>query len=126
MSPGGGDAQQDRRRRKAERRGHRAEALAALALMLRGYRIVARRYKTPLGEIDLIIRRGDLVALVEVKARRNLQAGFDAVPNSAQRRIIAAGDLWLGRQRDAAKLSLRNDIVVVRPWRWPLHYPDAF
>ncbi len=126
MSPGDGEEQKDRWRRKAERRGHRAEALAALALMLRGYRIVARRYKTPLGEIDLIIRSGDLVALVEVKARRDLQAGFDAVSFAAQRRIIAAGDLWLGRQHDAARLSLRNDIVVVRPWRWPQHHPDAF
>ncbi|PWW00102.1 putative endonuclease [Hoeflea marina] len=126
MSAGGGKGQFDPRRRKAERRGHRAETLAALALIVKGYRIVARRYKTPLGEIDLIARRGDLVAFVEVKARSDWQAGFDAVSHATQRRIIAAGDLWLGRQRDAARLSLRNDIVVVRPWRWPLHYPDAF
>ncbi|TIO58114.1 MAG: YraN family protein, partial [Mesorhizobium sp.] len=55
-------------RRKAYRRGHRGEWLAALALMLKGYRILARRHRTKLGEIDLIARRGDLVLFVEVKA----------------------------------------------------------
>jgi putative endonuclease len=59
-------------RRKAYRRGHRGEWLAALALMLKGYRILARRHRTKLGEIDLIARRGDLVLFVEVKARRTL------------------------------------------------------
>ena len=57
----GGWLTQAGRRHKAYRRGHRSEWLAALALMLKGYRIVARRYRTKLGEIDLIARRGDLV-----------------------------------------------------------------
>jgi len=114
------------RRRKAERKGHGAERLAALALKLKGYRIVARRYRTPLGEIDLVARRGDLVAFVEVKARKIERTAIDAVSFSAQSRIRAASDLWLGRQRDAARLSLRYDIVAVRPWRWPRHFPDAF
>ncbi|MGN6550252.1 MAG: YraN family protein [Pararhizobium sp.] len=115
-----------RRRRKAERRGHGAERLAALALRAKGFRIVARRYRTKLGEIDIIARKGDLVAFVEVKARRLEQAAVDAVSYSAQARIRAAGDLWLSRQPDAARLSLRYDIVAVRPWRWPVHLADAF
>ncbi len=115
-----------KRRRRAERKGHAAERLAALALRLKGYRIVGWRYRTRLGEIDLIARRGKLVAFVEVKARRGRQAALDAVPAAAQHRIRAAGDLWLSRQQDAGQISLRYDIVAVVPWRWPIHYPDAF
>lgn len=122
MTAGGRDA----RRQEAERRGHRAETLAALALVLKGYRILARRYRTPIGEIDLIARKGDLIALVEVKGRAEARRAVDAVSLSAQQRIRAAGELWLSRQRDAHRLSIRCDILAVVPWRWPTHYPDAF
>ena len=91
------------RRLGAYRRGHRSEWLAAAALMAKGYRIVARRYRTRLGEIDLIARRGDLVAIVEVKARPNLAAAMDAIGGMSERRIEAAADLWLARQRDYAR-----------------------
>jgi len=113
-------------RRRAQRRGHAAERFAALALMLKGYRIVARRFKTGSGEIDLIARRGNLVALVEVKARPTVAAAVDAVTAAAARRIAAAGDIWLARQSDHAALSVRHDIVAVVPWRWPRHLPGAF
>ena len=111
---------------RAYRRGHRGEWLAALALMLKGYRIVARRYRTKLGEIDLIARRGDLVAVVEVKARPTLQEAMDAIGPQAMRRIEAAADLWLARQPDYAKLSIRFDLVAVLPRRWPVHVPGVF
>ena len=114
------------RRLGAYRRGHRSEWLAAAALMAKGYRIVARRYRTRLGEIDLIARRGDLVAIVEVKARPNLAAAMDAIGGMSERRIEAAADLWLARQRDYARLSMRFDMVAVLPWRWPVHVPDVF
>ncbi len=106
--------------------GHRAETLAAWALRLKGYRILARRYRTPLGEIDLVARRGDTVAIVEVKARASLEAAMDAVTPAAQGRIERAADLWLGSQRDHARLSLRFDIVAVLPRRWPVHIPNAW
>ena len=113
-------------RLKAYKRGHSSEALAALALMLKGYRIVARRYRTKSGEIDLIARRGDLVAIVEVKARPSLPQAMDAITPAAQRRIEAAADLWLTKQRDYARLTLRFDMVAVLPWRWPIHVPNIF
>lgn len=113
-------------RLKAYKRGHTSEALAALALMLKGYRIVAKRYRTRSGEIDLIARRGDLVLIVEVKARPSLAQAMDAVTYTAQRRIEASADLWLVKQRDYAKLSLRFDLIAVLPWRWPIHVPDLF
>ncbi|MFP1630363.1 YraN family protein [Zhengella sp. ZM62] len=113
-------------RRSALRRGQRGEWLAALALMAKGYRIVARNYRTRLGEIDLIARRGDTVAIVEVKARASEAAAHDAVGSEARRRIANAADLWLSRQPDAARLSLRFDIVAVTPGRWPRHVANAW
>lgn len=119
-----GSKPQDRARHY--RRGHRGEWLAALALMVKGYRIVARRYRTKLGEIDLIARRGDLVLIVEVKVRPTLVEAMDAVARLSERRIEAAADIWLSRQRDHGRLSLRFDLVAVLPRRWPVHVADIF
>ena len=113
-------------RRKAYRRGHFSEYLAALYLLCKGYRILAIRHRTKVGEIDLIARRKDLVIFVEVKARMKEMDAVDAVGHATQRRIRAASDIWLSRRRDAGHLSLRYDIVAVLPWRLPRHFPDAF
>lgn len=114
------------KRRKAYRRGHRGEWLAAAALMAKGFRILARRYRTKLGEIDLIARRGDLVLIVEVKARRTLREAMEAIAYTAERRIEGAADLWLARQPDHGRLSIRFDMVAVLPWRWPVHVENVF
>ncbi|WP_320200134.1 YraN family protein [Agrobacterium sp. rho-13.3] len=115
-----------KRRRSAEKRGHAAEYWAALYLMLKGYRILALRHRTPLGEIDLIARRKDVIAFVEVKARRTEAGAVDAVSYASQKRIRASADLWLSRRRDAHALSLRFDIVAVLPRRLPKHFIGAF
>jgi len=114
------------RRQKAYRKGHRGEWFAALALTLKGYRIIARRYRTPLGEIDLIARRGNVVAIVEVKARRTLDQAMDAVAYGSQRRIDGAATIWLSRQKDYARLTLRYDLVAILPWRWPVHVENLY
>lgn len=114
------------KRRRAYWRGRYSEWIAAGALIARGYRIQALRYRTKGGEIDLIARRGDLVAIVEVKARPTLFQAIDAVSPAAERRLEAAADLWLCRQPDHDRISLRFDIVAVLPWRWPVHLQDAF
>lgn len=114
------------RRQRALRRGSRGEWLASLALMLKGYRIVERRYRTKLGEIDLIARRGDLVLIVEVKVRSTLVQAMEAIGRMSERRIAAAADLWLMRQPDHARLSLRFDMVAVLPRRWPVHVENIF
>ncbi|WLS03981.1 YraN family protein [Shinella oryzae] len=120
------DRPADPNRLKAFRRGHVSEYLAALYLLAKGYRIRAIRYRTKAGEIDIIARRGDLVVCVEVKARRDVDSAVFAVTGTAQRRIRAASEVWLARQPDAHRLSLRYDIVAVRPWRLPRHFVDAF
>lgn len=115
-----------KKRKRAHRRGHLAEYLAALYLVLKGYRILALRYRTPLGEIDIIARKGELVAMVEVKARKAETTAVDAVSFESQRRIRAAADVWLARMRGTGQLSLRFDIVAILPWSWPRHFRDAF
>ena len=120
------DADRRRKRLRAYRKGFTSEWLAAAALLARGYRIVAWRYRTKLGEIDLIARRGDLVLIVEVKARPTLAAAMDAVAFQSAQRIEGAADMWLSRQPDYARLSVRFDLVAVLPWRWPVHVENVF
>lgn len=118
--------EQKEKRQKAFSLGYRAEFLASLILMLKGYAIIERRYRTKLGEIDLIARRGNQVLIVEVKARRQVASAMDAVDMRSMRRIEAAADIWLARQPDYPKLSLRFDLIIVRPKRLPQHYPAFF
>lgn len=117
---------QTHKRKRAERRGHLSEWIAALYLTFKGYRILAMRHKTKLGEVDIIAKKGDLIAMVEVKARRSVEEAFDSVTASAKKRIEAAGDLWLAKQKNAHLLSVRYDIIAIRPWKWPDHYENAF
>ena len=114
------------RRRQAYRRGQIAEIRAALSLVLKGYRVVAWRFKTPVGEVDLIARKGALVLFVEVKARTTHQAALDSITPTAQRRIEAAAHWWLARQRDAPRLNWRFDVITVVPRRWPRHHKDVW
>jgi putative endonuclease len=113
-------------RRLALRRGVRAEWMAAMAMRLKGYRIVARNFRCRCGEIDIVARKRNDIAFVEVKARALVEDGLDAVGFEAQRRIADAAEIWIARQPDAEILSWRFDIVVVLPRRWPRHFADAF
>jgi len=113
------------RRRKAERGGRRAEWLAALVLMLKGFSILARRFRTPAGEIDLVARRGRLLVFVEVKARRSADAGVEAVRAGARRRIERAARLFIARRAHLADCAMRYDILVVSGFRVH-HKPDAW
>jgi len=112
-------------RRKAEARGRRAERVAALFLRLKGYRILARRAKTPVGEIDLVAARSGTVAFVEVKARAREKAAWAVTPQQTQR-IARAARYWLGGHPAFARHDCRFDIVIVSPYQMPLHLPDAF
>ncbi len=113
-------------RRSAERKGHKGETIAVIWLMLKGYRIVARRYKTKIGEVDIIARKRDVVAMVEVKARNSVGEAMDAVDRTTMRRIEAAGDIWLAKQRDFARLSVRYDLVAILPRKLPVHVKRLF
>ena len=103
-----------------------AETAAAWCLRLRGYRVLARRYRTPLGEIDLVVRRGRLLAFVEVKARPDLAQALDALGPRQRERTQRAAALFLLRYPHHADCVLRFDLVAVRPWRLPRHLVDAW
>jgi putative endonuclease len=115
-----------RGRREAYRHGHVAEAAAMLFLLAKGFRPIARRYKTPLGEVDLIVKRGRLIAFIEVKARVLERDALESVGPASEKRIVEAADLWLAKHPAAAGYDLRYDMVLLMPWRLPRHVPDAF
>lgn len=113
------------RRRMRNRRGARSESVAAIYLMLKGYRILGRRVKTPLGEIDLIVCRGGLVAFVEVKLRESLEDAESSISEAQVRRIHDAADLWLARNPSYRAHEIRFDVVFMMPWRLPRHVEDG-
>jgi putative endonuclease len=110
----------------AFRTGLSAEARAAAYLMLKGYRILARRFRTPHGEIDLVARRRNLVAFIEVKARASLDEAAYAVTPRQQARIIAAAQAWLMAHPEHADFELRFDALLIAPRRLPRHLLAAF
>ncbi|MFT3988928.1 YraN family protein [Aestuariivirga sp.] len=113
-------------RQKAEQRGRMAETAALWALRLKGYRLVARRFKSHLGEIDLIMRKGDVTAFIEVKQRATRDAAMISVTPFQAKRIAAAARLWMARDPIAAAQACRFDIVTVSPYLWPAHIQNAF
>lgn len=107
-------------------KGRWAESLAALLLRTKGYSILARRYRAPVGEIDLIARRGRRLTFVEVKIRRTLDEGAWAVTPHQQMRIARAGEAWLARRPELASLDIGFDVILIAPRAWPRHLRDAF
>jgi putative endonuclease len=110
----------------AFRTGLSAEARAAAFLMAKGYRILARRFRTPYGEIDLVARRRNVVVFVEVKARATLDDAAYAVTPRQQRRIIDAAQAWLVAHSEHAEFDLRFDAMLIAPRRLPRHLIAAF
>ncbi len=113
-------------RRQAYARGRAAELRCALMLRLKGWRILARRYHTPVGEIDLIAKHGDIVAAIEIKARQSLAEALEAVTPRQKRRIELAAAAFLSQHPKWSKLGFRFDVIAVTPWRLPHHVPDAW
>jgi putative endonuclease len=114
------------RRVKAYRQGLFSESLAALLLRLKGHRILARRYKTPVGEIDLVALKGKRLAFVEVKHRRSFEEAGFSLPTRARRRIVRAAQYWLSSHPDYAGHDIAFDVVLAAPWGFPRHIQNAF
>jgi len=110
----------------ARRSGRRAEVVAALWLMAKGYRILGFRLRTPQGEIDLLARRGGVLAVVEVKIRASLAAALEAVSTDQRERLRRAGAGLAARRKSLAGAHVRLDLVALAPGRWPRHLPDAW
>ena len=110
----------------AFRTGLSAEARAAAYLMAKGYRILAKRFRTPHGEIDLVARRRHLLVFVEVKARATLDEAAYAVTPRQQRRIIDAAQGWLVAHPEHAEFDMRFDVMLIAPRHLPRHLLAAF
>lgn len=121
-NPGkGGDT-----RRAREHLGRRAETRAAIALRLKGYRILDRRVRTPVGEIDIVVRRGAVVAFVEVKARQTRARAVESISRTQRRRIVRAAAHYIAANPRLAVLTQRFDAVLVEPRKWPHHIINAW
>jgi putative endonuclease len=114
------------RRRVTFLRGHRAEWIALLFLLTKGYRPLARRYTASGGEIDLIVMRGDTIAFVEVKARGAMDDALSAITAKKRRRFSRAVRAWVTRNAWATDRTWRADAVFIAPKRWPRHIVSAF
>ena len=114
-----------RDRRAAESRGRKGEARAAWFLRAKGWRILDQRVRTPAGEVDLVARRGKLIAFVEVKARRSAAELDHAIDEHRLSRVAAAAEMLAQRYLQEGD-DMRVDVVLIAPRTWPRHIENAW
>jgi putative endonuclease len=114
------------RRRRAQRRGRFAEWLCLWHLRLRGWRILARDWRCPSGEIDILARRGSVLAVIEVKSRKEMDVAASALTPRQRRRIARSAEAFLLSRPDLTRLDPRFDVMLVAPFQLPRHWPDAW
>ncbi len=119
---------QARRLRGAASRkaGRQAEVLAMIWLMLRGYRILGFRLKTPQAEIDILAQKGPVLAVVEVKSRTTPMAALEAVGQDQRERLRRAGRAIATSRPQLAESAIRLDLIAMSPGRFPTHIQDAW
>jgi putative endonuclease len=111
---------------RARGSGRRAEIFCALWLLAKGYRILGFRLKTPQGEIDLLVQKGAVVAVVEVKRRADLETALEAVTWRQRERLVRAAQSLAARRPALANAAVRLDLIALAPGRLPRHIPDAW
>lgn len=113
-------------RQRRHQLGHRAEVGAALWLRLLGWRIVARHFRGGGGEIDIAARRGNILAIVEVKARQTEEDAAHALGPQQRQRIVRATRALIARHPTLSHCEVRFDVILIRPWAWPRRISAAF
>ena len=113
-------------RAQTYQKGHAAESFAAWWLRFKGYRIVARRHKTPVGEVDIIAQRGRMLVAVEVKYRRAMVEAMEAVSHQQRGRIMRAMEYFRAGNPVLAEYTLRYDVMALAPRCWPCHMVHAW
>jgi putative endonuclease len=113
-------------RREREKAGRQAERAAVWLLRFKGYRILAQRYRVAVGEIDIVAKRGQTVAFIEVKARASEAAALESVTVRQQQRIARAALLFLQKNPMHSDCDLRFDVITVAQRKWPRHHLDAW
>ncbi len=114
------------KRQRNHRRGILAEYAALAYLTLKGYRLIALRHKTHVGEIDLILRRGRQLVFVEVKARADHDSAAHAIHTKNQARVVRAAQSFLTQHPAYAHHQIRFDAMLIAWYRWPKHLVHAF
>ncbi len=114
------------RGRRARARGHLLEYVALVHLVLKGYRILGFRLKTPRGEIDILAQKGQRLAIVEVKSRTTLEEAIESVSATQQERLWQAGLALQARRPRLNGLDLNIDLYTLCPGQWPRHAINAF
>jgi putative endonuclease len=119
------------KKQKAYNFGLGAEKLAALFLMIKGYRIISRRYRNPRGEIDIIAKKGKTLVIVEVKARKDFSSCAYSITPWKQKKILLATEWLIGGGKIAglnitSEHNIRFDAILVIPKRLPKHIKDAW
>lgn len=113
------------KRQRAERGGRRAELIASWWLRLHGWRILATRARTPLGEVDLVARRGRMVTFVEVKARATAAEADMSLDHFRLRRVAAAAEALAPRFARSGE-DIRIDAIFIVPGRLPRHLTNVW
>lgn len=117
---------QKQAKREAYRSGHWAEFVASALLRLKGYKILARRFRSPVGEIDLIAGRGDTVIFVEVKARTTRAEALEAITPRQRQRISRAASWYLARNPKLQGMNCRFDVLAMARGHLPYHVKNAW
>lgn len=115
-----------RDRLKAGRYGRWAETVSAWYLRLIGYKVLARGWRVPSGEIDIVAAKGGHLVAVEVKARQTLDAAAESLTPRQRGRIVRAASAFCQAHPAYAAAAVRFDVMLVRPWRLPVHIVDAW
>ncbi|URW74763.1 YraN family protein [Sphingomonas donggukensis] len=114
-----------RDRRAAEAAGRRGERIAGWWLRLKGWQILDRRVRTPAGEVDIVARRGNLVAFVEVKARQSVAERDIAIDHRRLSRVAAAAEYLMPRYAGPGD-DIRVDVILLAPGQVPQHIENAW
>lgn len=99
--------------------------MASILLMLKGFSILERRYKTACGEIDIIAQRGHLIIFVEVKVRKNSEKCYNAIRNKQMKRIRTASEIFLRQKPEFLHKDIRFDVILISNWSIPIHLENV-
>lgn len=118
---------QKRRRQIARLKGAFAETLASLLLRLKGYRILERGFRRPVGEVDIIAIRGNILVAVEVKQRPTIEMALGTIHTKQKRRIARALEAYQSSRSDMIALDVRFDVILVSSFfKSPYHLENAW
>ena len=126
MTDGPKNADNKAERQLRYKRGQRSEFWAMVWLKFKGYHILARRHRTPVGEIDIIARKHNTVSFIEVKRRGTIDLAASSIPHHQRKRIARAALYWIGKNKSFEQSEMSLDVILIAPFKLPVHIKGAF